>query len=209
MFGGSLFPFAASFAALFLIALMQVVGIGELMGDADAEVDVEAEASGGAIAGLLAFLGLGKLPLLMWLALLLFLFSGIGFSLQLILDEMAGFMLSPLLAVAASLTIALPLTGRLSGAFARILPRDETTAIARAQLVGKRGELDIGTASRGNPARARITDFHGQTHHVMVEPHEDGAAIHAGDALLLVRREGDTFFAITEADRRLGPVADA
>ena len=39
----------------------------------------------------------------------------------------------------------------------------------------------------------------------MVEPHEASAELHAGDDVLLVRREGDQFYATALAERRLSP----
>lgn len=206
----TLFPFAAAFVLLFAIALMQVIGLGDVFGDADAdgEFDMDADVDGhaGAVEGLMSFLGMGKMPFLMWLSLLLFLFSSTGFIGQYVIEALTGSMLPALLAAPLALVPALPLTGMASSAFARILPRDETTAIARQSLLGKRGHIDIGKARRGSPARAIVKDIYGQSHNVMVEPHEDGASYVAGDEILLVRQEGDLFFAISDSDRRLGTV---
>ena len=47
--------------------------------------------------------------------------------------------------------------------------------------------------------------MHGQTHYVMVEPHETASEIHAGDEVLLVRRDNNTFFGTALAERRLSP----
>ena len=203
-----LFPFAVAFALLFLLAAMQVLGIGDLFGDGDVDGGLDADGDGdaGAMGGIASIIGLGRLPLLVWLALLLFLFAGIGFSGQLFLENLTGAMLSPYLAGPAALLAALPATGIAARLLGPIIPRDETTAISRAQLMGKRGILDVGTARRGSPARAIVRDRHGQPHNVMVEPHDDDAQIASGDRILLVRREGDLFYATSEDDRRLGPV---
>lgn len=40
----------------------------------------------------------------------------------------------------------------------------------------------------------------------MVEPHEAGSQFYAGDEILLVRREDNTFFATGMAERRLSPI---
>ena len=209
MFEPPLLPFVAAFALLFLLAGMQLFGLGDLFGDTDADVDVDGDVSGGASAlgGLASIVGLGRLPFLIWLALLLLLFSGIGVSGQYLIDGLLGAMLAPALAVPAALAAALPLTGLSARMIAPIVPRDETSAIGRAQLMGKRGTIDIGVARRGSPARGIVRDAYGQSHNVMVEPHEDDAEIHAGDRIMLVRRDGDLFYATSEDDRRLGPVS--
>ena len=206
----SLFPFAAAFVLLFAIALMQVIGLGDVFGDADADgefdLDIDADTDASAAAGISSVLGLSKLPFLMWLALFLFIYSATGFIGQNVIENLTGSMLPALLAGPLALVPALPVTGLASGAFARILPKDETSAVARSALLGKRGRIDIGTSRRGSPARAIVRDIYGQSHNVMVEPHEDGAIYAAGDEILLVRQEGDLFFAIADSDRRLGTV---
>lgn len=206
----ALSPFAVSFVLLFLIAAMQVLGLGDMFGDAEADgqfdLDIDADGHAGAIEGLSSFIGLGKLPFLMWFSLLLFLFSSIGVGGQYLIESLTGSMLPALIAGPLALVPALPLAGATSGLFARILPQDETSAVSRGTLVGKRGHIDVGTARRGSPARAVVKDIHGQSHNVMVEPHEDGAAYTSGEEVLLVRREGDLFFAISDSDRRLGTV---
>ncbi len=78
---------------------------------------------------------------------------------------------------------------------ARVLPRDETTAVAIDTLVGRRARIVIGTARRGHPARARVEDQHGQVHFVMVEPLDD-SSLTAAAMLLLTARHGDIFHAV-------------
>lgn len=205
----ALSPFAVSFTLLFLIAAMQVLGIGDLFGDADADADLDVDGghdSPGALAGLASLVGVGRLPFLMWLSLFLFLYSATGVVGQSLIEGATGAMLPAALGGALALLPALVLAGAGSALLERILPQDETSAVSRATLVGKRGHIDIGTARRGNPARARVLDTFGQAHNVMVEPHEDGAAYAAGEEVLLVRREGELFFAIADSDRRLGTV---
>jgi hypothetical protein len=84
------------------------------------------------------------------------------------------------------------------------MPRDETTAIALDELVRRDAEIQIGTARAGSPARARVIDRHGQAHHVMVEPQDPASELRAGETVLLVRREGGTFYAIQYESPLLG-----
>lgn len=206
----SLFPFAAAFILLFAIALMQVIGLGDLFGDAeidgDFDLDADVDADVGALDSLTSVLGLGKVPFLIWLSVLLFTFSSTGFIGQTLIESLSGSMLPALIAAPLALLPTVPLTGVAVSGLARILPQDETSAVARKTLLGKRGHIDIGTSRRGSPARAIVKDIHGQSHNVMVEPHEDGAIYAAGDEILLVRQDGDLFFAISDIDRRLGTV---
>ena len=114
--------------------------------------------------------------------------------------------LSPWLAAPAALIAALPLTGVGARGLARILPSDETTAIGLGALLGRRAEIVIGEARRGFPARARVRDVHGQTHYVMVEPTDEDIVLVAGATALLVRREGELFFGLPDANPLLATV---
>ena len=44
-------------------------------------------------------------------------------------------------------------------------------------------------------------------HNVMVEPHEASDEILEGDEVLLVRREGEVFYGVPLAERKLAPIA--
>ncbi|MBO9579728.1 MAG: YqiJ family protein [Sphingobium sp.] len=187
-------PFMVALAVLALLALAQVVGLAHL-GHADLDhPDLHAETDVG--AGLASLLGIGRLPLLAWLSVLLAVFGLGGLTLQQLADGMTGHMLPALPASGLTLLGALPVTGLLSRPLAHIWPKDETSAIDIEALLARRGRIEIGTASRNNPARAMVKDETGQMHLVMVEPHEDGTMFHQGDEVLLVRREGDRFYAI-------------
>jgi hypothetical protein len=193
-------PFAVAFALLILVALAQVVGLGDLAGEPDLDADA------GPMEGLASIIGIGRVPFLAWLSILLLMFSGVGVTGQYLLNELLGTMLAPLPAAALAVVPAVILTGLGARILSPIVPRDETTAVPIDALLGKRGRVDIGSARRGHPARALVKDIHGQPHNVMVEPHEDGAEFLAGDEVLLVRLENDLFYAISTSDRRLGPV---
>lgn len=195
-------PFAVAFALLILVALAQVAGLGDLTPEPDVD-----SGNAGSMQGLASILGFGRVPFLAWLAIFLLMFSGVGISGQYLLDGLIGTMLQPLPAAALAFLPALLLTSLGARILAPIVPRDETTAVRIDSLLGKRGRIDIGSARRGNPARAIVKDGFGHPHNVMVEPHEDGAEFLAGDEVLLVRLENDLFYAISTSDRRLGPVS--
>jgi hypothetical protein len=191
-------PFVAALGVMLALAVLQVVGLGDMLGgDADVDADMDVD------SGLLSLIGLGKLPFLMWLMLLLAIFGLVGLAGQQFIEAMIGHPLDWLLASVGSGVVSLPLTGVLARPLAAILPQDETTAIDITALVGREGEIVIGTARPGSPARTRVTDFHGQDHYLMVEPDNAGEQFAQGDRVLLVRREGDLFKAISRGDAKL------
>ena len=191
-------PFAVALSVLVLLALVQLVGLGDLLGDADADVDVDvdAEADLGFAGGLASVIGFGRLPLLIWLSLLLAVFALLGLGGQQAMLGFTGDTMPALPAAGLAALAAFPLTGALARPLARILPHDETSAVGIDSLIAKRGHIEIGRATRGSPARAAVGDRFGTIHHVMVEPNEDGEVLESGAEVLLVRRDGDIFYAI-------------
>ena len=172
-------PFAAALGVMLVLALVQMIGLGDF-GDADAEPGAQA----GTIDGLATVLGLG---------------------IQELAESLTGGPLDARLAAVFAAGAALPATAIMVRPLAAMLPQDESTAVTLDQLVGRRAHVTDGVARRGSPARARVVDVHGHPHHVMIEPHEADSLIHAGDEALLVRREGETFYATALAERRLSP----
>lgn len=200
-------PFAAALVLMAMLAAIQVIGLADMFGDHDAGVHAghhaDVTAHGGLVDGLFSLIGLGRLPLMVWLPVALGLFAALGVSIQALAGDLLGAPLDRWVAAAIAAIAALPITGLISRPLARILPHDETTAVSTDMLLGRRGVITDGTARAGSPARARVHDLHGQAHHVMVEPHEASDELRAGAEVLLVRREAETFFATGLAHRQL------
>jgi hypothetical protein len=197
-------PFLIAFGALAVIALLQLTGVSEVVegaGEFDAPDGLEVGGFGEALTTLL---GLGRVPLLIWLAALLFVFATIGVTGQMVLAGVLGAPLSAGWAALFAGGAALPLNSLAMRPLAAILPRDETTAIDIDDLIRRDAEIQIGTARAGSPARAKVIDRHGQAHFVMVEPHDQTIELNAGDTVLLVRREGQTFFGVHYESPLLG-----
>lgn len=177
-------PFSVALLVMLMIGAVEALGLGA----SAAHLDLHTDLDGG---DLLGWLGIGRVPLLMLLVVFLALFGLAGLAIQ----QFAGPL--PLwIAVPGAALAALPLTGLGARGLARIMPGDETTAISLDSLVGRRGTITIGTARRGSPAQARVTDIHGQVHYVMVEPYDDAHAIGEGETVRLDRREGNIFVAV-------------
>ena len=197
-------PFLLAFGALAVIAVLQLTGVSEAIegaGEFEAPDGLEVGGFGEALTTLL---GLGRVPLLIWLAMLLFTFGTVGVIGQAVLAGVLGAPLSAGFAALLAGGAALPLNSIAVRPLAAIMPKDETTAVTLDALVRRDAEIQIGTARAGSPARAKVIDRHGQAHFVMVEPHDQTVELNAGETVLLVRREGQTFFGVHYESPLLG-----
>ena len=213
-------PFAISFGLMVLALVLQLIGLGDFdfAGDAEIDVGLDVDApdfnaaaveapSAGFGGAVLSLLGLGRVPLMVWLMVFLLLFTMIGLGIQQFATNLTGAPLYAGLAALFSGGASLPLTSGLVRPLGRLLPQDETSAVGIGSLVGRRGTITTGKAARGSPARTKVRDRFGHAHYVMLEPHEDASVIHQGDEVLLVRREGNMFFGMPLAERKLAPVS--
>jgi len=197
-------PFAVALAVVMLLALLQFVGLADILGaHLHLDADVHADGDLAVDAGLLSLFGVGRVPFMMWLMILLVLFAVIGLTGQELLAAFAGVRWPAWAAALGSAALTLPATGAICRPLSRVLPHDETTAIDVQALTGREAEIVIGTAAPGNPARGRVIDRFGQTHYVMLEP--DGADQHfvQGERVLLIRCENGLFKAIARGDHYL------
>ena len=189
------FAFVVAVVLMLLIGVVQAVGVGH-----DVGADLHADVDGDLHFDFLSWLGVGRLPLLMLIVLFLAIFGIGGLLLQQLLRDWAGGPMLTLGAVPLVGAASLPLTGLAARVLAPILPRDFTTAVPLDVLVGKTAQVVTGRARPGSPARARAEDHHGQVHYVMVEPDMADQVFEEGEHVLLVRREGECFRAISRGD---------
>ncbi|KQX20238.1 MULTISPECIES: YqiJ family protein [unclassified Sphingomonas] len=186
---GENLAFVIALGTMVLIGLVEAVGLGSGAFGHDLDLDADGE--------WLGWLGFGRLPLLMLLVVFLACFGVIGLVGQQLALSHLGTLLPGWVAIPAAGVAALPATGGMARLVGRIMPQDETTAIGIDQLVGLHAEILVGTAAQGSPAKARVRDFHGQAHYVMVEPDSPDARFAEGVEVLLVRRENHVFRAIS------------
>lgn len=185
--------FAGAFVLMVGIGLVEAVGLG--IGHLDLDGDI-AEPGGGT---LLDWLGLGRgVPILVWLTGLLACFTFAGLAIQQVAGLVLGAPLPWPIAAVGALALGLVANAFLSGLVAGLFPEFESTAVDPEALLRRRATVLEGTARRGAPARAKVIDYHGQAHYIMVEPHDDQGVVPAGETGLLVRKDGPLFFVLPD-----------
>jgi hypothetical protein len=159
----------------------------------DADLDLElapdtsADAGVSAPTGLAGWLGLGRMPTVIWLGAVLLGFGLSGMGLQVALSSTLGL-------TAPAWVAAIPAGGfafwfaRVFGAgFARVLPQTETEVLSERNLGRRRGIVTQGTAARGRPAEVRVIDGYGNAHYLRAEPLKDSDSIDQGAEVLVIR----------------------
>ncbi len=153
----------------------------------DTPGDVATESPGVAASNPLHWLGLGRMPTLIWLASIFLSFGVAGVALQGLVSTLTGNPLNVIFAAIPSAAAALWFTGKFGALFARVLPRTESQSVSKRQLGRRKGTVTQGTASRGAPAEVRVTDRYGNTHYLRAEPLKDADVIPQGAEVLVLR----------------------
>ncbi|MDJ0789005.1 MAG: YqiJ family protein [Myxococcota bacterium] len=171
--------------------------------DVDVDLDVDGDGHGGAehqlaadaglLTPVLSWLQIGRVPILVLLVIFLTAFALAGLGIQALLHGSLGIQLPGSLAWIPAVAVAIPSVRVFGGIVARILPKEETTAVSERTFVGRIATIVLGTARAGQPTQARLRDEHGRSHYVLVEPDLEGDEFAEGDAVLLVKPEGARF----------------
>lgn len=207
-------PFSVALALMFGIAVLEgvtsLLGFGlssvldSLLPDLDLEVDLAAELeTPSPLSRVLSWLRVGQVPVLMLLVIFLTAFGLIGLALQSFVQGVIGSLLPGFVMSVPAFALAVPVVRVFGGVLGRLMPKDETDAVAEDSLVGRVATITLGTASVGSPAEARVRDVHGTTHYVMVEPDISGTSFAAQSSVLLVRKDGAAFKAIENTNPAL------
>lgn len=163
--------------------------------------DVEVDAPGSVPSGPLSWLGLGKVPFMIWLVVLLAGFGLSGMGLQLALRDLLGLDLPSWIAAIPAGAFGLWFARGFGSIFARLLPKTETEAMSERMLARRRGVITQGTASRGRPAEVRVADRFGNSHYLRAEPLQDKDTLQQGtDVLVLRDRRHDRFVLVGLSD---------
>jgi hypothetical protein len=178
-----------------------------LDGDVAADADLSApNASSGMLEQVLGWFAVGRVPFLVVVIALLTAFGLIGLTLQGVLRQLTGYPLPASLAAIPALVGASFTTRWLALQIARIIPKEETSAVSRDSFIGRIATVTLGSARSGEPTQGRLTDSHGQTHYVMVEPDRAADVLAEGERVLLVSRCNGVFRVIrAEGEALLGP----
>ncbi|QYK02206.1 YqiJ family protein [Shewanella psychrotolerans] len=192
-----------SLAIAFVVLLGIVEGISMVLGvslfgllDDLSPIDLDADVDTGVtgITGVVGWLCLDRLPLLIWLVLMLTSFAIAGFSINYI-----ALIVYSSLPVIISLPIALLFTAlscRFLGAkLASLLPKNESSAISVDELSGLVGVITVGCARRGFPSEAAVRDGFNQKHYVLVEPEFEAFEFPKGTQVVLLQRVGKVWSA--------------
>ncbi|HEV2611199.1 MAG TPA: YqiJ family protein [Noviherbaspirillum sp.] len=180
-----------SVAACVMIGLAVIEGIGIFTAISPSQfLDNFVAHSPDGIDGALGWLHVGKVPLLVLLILFLFGFSLGGYVVQLFAHGAMNTYLPAWLAAVPALFIGISTVRAFGGLLARIIPKDETTAVQASSLIGRAGVVITGTARQGMAAEVRIRDQHGNAHYLMVEPDLPDDEFIQGTEVLIVKKAG-------------------
>lgn len=198
-------PFAVALGLTCAIAIIELAGlllgappsavVDSALPDFDADIG---EIELGPLSQTLSWFSFGKLPALVVIILFAASFGLIGFAGQEILRRAAGFALHPWLASVPAAIGAAYATRHLGLAIARIMPKEESDAVSTKAFVGRVATVFRGIARAGHPAEAKLTDIHGKTHYLLIEPDAGEADMPEGSEVVIIRQEGPVYRAITK-----------
>ena len=171
----------------------------------DVDADFESVPSAIASAGPASWLGVGKVPVMIWIAALLLGFGLSGIILQQLTDAILGSSLPAIIAALPAAIAGLWFTSRFSSVFAKLLPKTETTAISNRHLGRRTGTITQGVARRGKPAEVRVHDRYGNMHYLRGEPLKEDDAIPAGTDVLVLRHRKDQGYRLVSLGDVLTP----
>lgn len=194
-------------ALLIVLALGVIEGVGLLIGlsamsvlddlfNFDVDTDATVNMEGGATA-ILGWLCLDKLPVLVWLVLFLtsFALSGLVFNFGTAL-VLGGF-IAPFISIPLAIVSGSLITSRFGRVLAKVIPKNESSAIAQETFAGRLAKITVGTARVGQPAEAVFKDNYDQKHYVMVEPLKEEDSFVQGEEIVLLDK-GETFWTATK-----------
>lgn len=200
--------FSISLCLLFLLGTLEIIlmifGGGsqglldqflpeDLSSSKDIDVHLNGETS--LFVLVLDWLYIGRIPLLVWLIVFLTSYGLTGLISQSIFDYFTNTYLTVWIISPICLFIAMPIVRYSAMIIAKVLPKDETSAIYSHELIGRNATIILGKAQINSPAEAKVIDQHSQTHYVLVEPESD-EVFHQGETVLLTEKTTLGFKAI-------------
>lgn len=207
-------PFAVAIGVVMALALLEAVFlfaghalsglIDNILPDhvhADVHADLHAEPS--ALGSVLSFFGIGKVPVMVVLIVLLTLFGLAGFVLQAVVHMTTGSYLPALIAAVPAAIAGGYATRSVALTIGRLMPNLETSAVTRDSFVGRAAVVTLGDIAAGKPGQAKLRDQHAQIHYLMIEPDQPGERLTTGQTVLIVGQRGHIFLAIRAPSQAL------
>ena len=194
-------PFAIAAVMIVIVGGIEVTSmvigasLSELVGHV---VDFENNGDN-AFINAVAWLNVGGVPLLVFIVVILGMFSIMGFVIQDIARAVAG-PLPLIAAVPLACAASVPLVRSTTRLVSRVVPKDESYAVELSDLVGRIGQVAVGPLDQGLPGRVRVRDAHGNWHTVTASAAPDSPPLPIGAAVLLVDRSAAHFTAIAAPD---------
>lgn len=184
-------------AICFVVLLAFIEGLGLIIGlslmnvldqltpiDIDSDIDV----SSGGLTSVLGWLCINRMPLLVWLVIFLSSFGLAGYSLNYLTLISLNFVFSAFLVGITAIIFAVYFTKLVAKPLAKLLPKNESSALSNQSFVGLAGKITVGKASFENPAEAVIHDSYQQKHYVLVAPVSPQEVFVAGSDIVLIEK---------------------
>ena len=140
----------------------------------------------------LGWIRYGHVPILVVFISFLTVFSILGFTEQLLANNILHKVFSWKIAIWPPLFLSIPFVRSISLILGQYCFKDESTAISTDTFVGKTAVVTIGTARQGFPTEAKLIDQFQQTHYLMVEPINDDS-IPTGSRVFIVEKRNHIF----------------
>jgi len=156
-----------------------------------------------ALSRVLGWLCVGKVPILILLVAFLTVFGLAGLVIQSVMVSFTGVLLPGILASIPALVIAIPSVRVIGTGIAKLIPKDETSAMGSDTFIGRVATITVGTARFGVAAEAKLIDTNGQIHYVMVEPDSPDIEFSTGTKVLIIEKYGSRFHAILNTNSAL------
>lgn len=169
--------------------------VPDQLSDLQHHPEIETQADHSLSVKFLDWLYLGRIPVLVWLIIFLTTYGLTGFICQIIIFNISAHYLPAWIIAPVCLFLCMPLVRICAAIIAKILPKDETTAIHAEDLIGRKAIIVLGQAKQHSPAEAKVQDQFGQTHYILVEPESD-IIFNQGQEVLLTQKTQQGFQAI-------------
>lgn len=162
----------------------------------DSIINFDAEVDGPhAIAGFFDWLMIGRVPFLIWLVVFCLSWAFLGLFAQALSHNGFGTFLNPWLVALGSYPMSLVTTRTVCLVLAKVLPKDETTALTAAEFIGRKVIITVAPENPELPRQASFIDVHGQSHVVNIRPKE-GQILQLQNEVYLSEQHPDSFYEV-------------